>query len=188
MSLSKSQRSNLIFFGIIAFIFFTPLRGYIQEYVGKAKMLLFSPSVEDSGSRVKVTDYRWNLKGINTSDYNFENANGKVVFLNFWATWCPPCRAEMPSIQKLYNDYKDKVEFIFITNEKPETVKQFLNKNSYTLPAYNELTRTPKEIQVSSIPATYLINKKGEIVVHSVGATAWNSEKIRKLLDELIAQ
>jgi len=186
MALSKSQRSNLIFFGILALIFFTPLRGYIQEYVGKAKMLLISPSVEDSESRVVVSNYQWNLKGINTNDYNFENTKNKVVFLNFWATWCPPCRAEMPSIQKLYDDYKDKVEFVFITNENPAKVNSFLKENNYSLPAFNQLTRNPKEFRVSSIPATYLINKKGEIVVHSIGASDWNSAKIRKLLDELI--
>jgi len=188
MALSKSQRSNLIFFGILAIIFFTPLRGYIQEYVGKAKMLLISPSVEDSGSRVVVSNYLWNLKGINTSDYNFENAKGKVVFLNFWATWCPPCRAEMPSIQKLFDDYKDKVEFVFITNENPEKVIPFLKKNNYSLPSYNQYTREPNEFKVSSIPATYLINKKGEIVIHSVGSSDWNSKKIRTLLDKLLSE
>ncbi|PHR70308.1 MAG: thiol-disulfide oxidoreductase [Lutibacter sp.] len=149
-------------------------------------MAVFSPSIENEDNRITISDYKWNLKGINTADYNFENANGKVVFVNFWATWCPPCRAEMPSIQKLYNDYKDKIEFIFISNEKSGTVDNFLSKNNYTLPSYNQLNASPQEFSVSSIPATYLLNKKGEIVIHSVGASDWNSDKIRKLLDELI--
>ncbi len=188
MALNKSQRSNLIFFGIMALIFFTPLRGYIQEYVGKAKMLLISPSVEDSEDRIQIADYRWNLKGINTDDYNFETAKNKVVFLNFWATWCPPCRAEMPSIQKVFEDYKNKIEFVFITNENPEKVNSFLTKNKYTFSSFNEITRSPKEFSVSTIPTTYIINKKGEIVVHTLGSANWNSDKIRKLLDDLIAE
>lgn len=186
MALSKSQRSNLIFFGIIALIFFTPLRGHLQEFVGKVKMAVFSPSVENVNDRVSLTSYKWNLKGINAADYNFEDANGKVVFVNFWATWCPPCRAEMPSIQKLYNDYKNKVEFVFISNEESRKVSDFLTKNNYTLPSYNQFNASPTEFSVSSIPATYLLNKKGEIVIHSVGSSDWNSAKIRKVLDELL--
>ncbi|MCF6280555.1 MAG: TlpA family protein disulfide reductase [Flavobacteriaceae bacterium] len=179
MALSKSQRSNLIFFGIIALMLFTPI-------VQKVKMFIFSPSIENIENRVVISNYKWNLKGINTTDYNFEKANGKVAFVNFWATWCPPCRAEMPSIQKLYDDYKDKIEFIFQTDEAPTTVIDFLNKNNYSLPSYNEFSKPPSEFKVTSIPATYLLNKKGEIVIHSVGAENWNSNKIRKLLDELL--
>lgn len=188
MAITKSQRSNIIFFGIIALIFFTPLRGIVQEYVGKAKMLLIPPSIEDKEDRTKVTDYNWNLKGVNTNDYDFENAKNKVVFLNYWATWCPPCRAEMPSIQKLYNDYNDKITFLFISNENASTVAEFLKQNNYTLPSYNQLTKSPNAFSVSSIPATYIINKKGEVVVHTIGSANWNSEKIRTLLDKLLVE
>ena len=186
MKFSKSQRSNLIFFGIIAVIFFTPIRGYIQEFT--AKILATTPVKIEQENRVGVTDFNWNLKGINTVDYNFVNARDKVVFINFWATWCPPCRSEMPAIQNLYDLYKDKVKFIFVTNEDQSIVSKFLNKENYTLPSYNQYTNTPKEFSVSSIPATYIINTKGEIVVHKVGPADWDSEKTQKLLDELLLE
>ncbi len=186
MKLNKSHRSNIIFVIIFAVIFFTPLRGYIQVFVSQIKMSILSPSVEDVDSRIKLTNYNWNLKGINTNDLKFVDAKEKVIIVNFWATWCPPCRAEMPSLQKLYDDYKDKIEFIFVTNENSDTVTRFLEKNNYTLPSFNQYTNTPKEFNVSSIPATYIINKKGEIVVHEVGAADWNSKAIRVILDELL--
>lgn len=186
MKLSKSQRSNLIFFGIIAIIFFTPIRGYIQEF--SAKILATSPATIDQENRVGVADFNWNLKGINTADYNFVNAKEKVVFINFWATWCPPCRAEMPAIQNLFDLYKDKVEFIFVTNEDHNIVNTFLNEKKYTLPSYNQYNNTPKEFSISSIPATYIINKKGEIVVHKVGPADWDSEKTKNLLDQLLLE
>jgi len=184
MKINKSQRSNLIFLIVIALIFFTPLRGVLQVAVSKAKMFVFPPSIDNDGA--VLANYDWKLKGINVDDYDFESVKGKVVFVNFWATWCPPCRAEMPSIQKLYDDYKDKVEFIFVSNEKSGTVSNFLTKNNYSLPSYNQFNNSPPEFSVSSIPATYLLNKKGEIVIHSIGAENWNSDKIRKLLDELL--
>ncbi len=182
MVLSKSQRSNLIFFGILALIFFTPLRGHIQGFIHR----LIQPELTDRV--IEDIDYNWKLKGLNTNDYNFEDAKGKVVFVNFWATWCPPCRAEMPSIQKLYNDYMDKVEFVFITNEKAETVNSFLNKKNYSLPSYNEKNKTPSEFYTSSIPTTFVLNKKGEIVEYIVGVKDWNSSSFRKKLDDLLAK
>ena len=186
MKFSKSQRSNLIFFGIIAIIFFTPIRGYIQEFA--VKILATSPTTIDQENRVGVADFNWNLKGINTTDYNFVNAKEKVIFINFWATWCPPCRAEMPAIQNLFDLYKDKVEFIFVTNEDHNIVNTFLNEKKYTLPSYNQYDNRPKEFSVSSIPATYIINKKGEIVVHKIGPADWDSEKTKKLLNQLLLE
>ena len=184
MKITKSQRSNLIFFIIIAVLFFTPLRGYIQVYISKAKMALFSPSIEIDGA--VIANYDWKLKGINSADFDFNTAKGKVVFINFWATWCPPCRAEMPSIQKLYNEYGGKVVFVFLTNEEPDKVNAFLTKNKYNLPAYNSYNNFPTEFEVSSIPATYILDKNGAIVVHEIGAIDWNSDQFKTLLDELI--
>jgi len=185
MKISKSQRSNIIFVIVIAIIFFTPVKGYIQVFISKAKMVIMPPSIDDDGAIVASFD--WKLKGINTEDYNFESAKGKVVFVNFWATWCPPCRAEMPSIQKLYDDYGDRIEFVFHTNElESDKVNSFLDKNNYTLPSFNSYNNQPKEFDVSTIPATFILDKSGRIVIHEVGAVDWNSDKFRKLLDELL--
>lgn len=184
MQFSKSQKSNLILFGVLALIFFTPLRGIVQEY--GARLLSFSPSVENINDRVAVENYHWELKGINTEDYNFSKNEGKVVLVNFWATWCPPCRAEMPSLQSLFDDYKGKVEFVFVTNENVFKVQRFLKKKNYDLPSYVQNSYAPKEFTVSSIPATFILDKRGKIVVHKVGPADWNGDKVRSLLDELI--
>ena len=111
---------------------------------------------------------------------------GKVVLLNFWATWCPPCVAEMPSIQKLYDDYKDKVEFVFVSNEDWTTIDTFYKDKGYDLPTYNILSKVPDQLVSNSIPATFVIDKNGVIVVDKKGPADWNSHKIRSLLDELL--
>lgn len=186
MKISKSQRSNIIFVLILGVLFFTPIGSQVKEFA--SKLLAFSPSVEDVEDRVVLSNYQWNLKGQNTDDINFNDVRGKVVLINFWATWCPPCRAEMPSFQKLYDDYRDSVVFLFVTNDSAKKVKKFMEKNNYDLPSYNEYTKAPDAFQVSSIPASYLIDKNGAIVIDKVGAADWDSSKVRELLDRLLAE
>jgi peroxiredoxin len=92
----------------------------------------------------------------------------------------------MPSIQALYNDYKDKIAFVFITSDQKSKVDKFYAKNNYNLPTYNLLSNTPKEISTRSIPATFVIDKKGKIAVKEIGASNWNNSSVRKMLDNLI--
>lgn len=186
MKFTKPQRSNLILFLIIAVLIFTPIGGVVKEYTSKLKAMI--STIETEKEPVALNNFNWRLKGINTENIDFNSAKGKVVFVNFWATWCPPCRAEMPSIQKLYENYADKVLFVFITNEEREVVTRFLDKKKYTLPSYNVRSLTPKEFKVNSIPATYVLNKEGEVIIHKVGPADWNSDDFRSLLDELIGK
>ena len=178
---NKKNISNIVFVLVIALLLYSPTREWFMRQIA------FSPSVKSIDESEKIDTYNWSLKGLNTDNVNFNEFKDKVVFVNFWATWCPPCRAEMPMIQKLYDDYKDKVTFIFVTNENWTTVEKYYNKNGYNLPAYNSLSNIPvKFSETNSIPATYLLDKEGNILIKKVGAADWNSKKTRKLLDELI--
>lgn len=175
--------SNIIFVIIVAVMLYPPSREWVQ------RQLAFSPSVEKVEDADKIDSYNWSLNGLNAESINFNDLQGKVVFVNFWATWCPPCRAEMPMIQKLYDDYKDKVAFVFVTSESWSTVEDFYKKNDYNLPSYNSVSNPPiKFTETNSIPATYLLDKKGNILISKTGAADWDSKKVRTLLDELIAK
>ena len=111
MKVSKSQISNLIFLVVIAILIIPQTRKPIQVFLNKG-FALISPNIEKKENQKTLRTYEWQLKDENGNIFNFESVKGKVVFINFWATWCPPCIAEMPSIQNLYKDYKDKVEFL----------------------------------------------------------------------------
>lgn len=180
MKFTKKTISNIVFVIIIGLLLYPPTKVYF------IRLISFSPSVITDDKQEKLTDYNWNLKGLNTANIDFNETKNKVVFINFWATWCPPCIAEMPSIQKLYDDYKDKVTFVFISNEDWNTIDGFYIKNNYNLPTYNTLSKTPGQLKSNSIPATFIIDKKGNIVTDKKGAANWNSAKVRELLDELI--
>ncbi|CAM1370872.1 TlpA family protein disulfide reductase [Tenacibaculum xiamenense] len=182
MKVTKKLVSNILFILVIALLLYPPTKERIIRLVS------FAPSAIEKSERKVLTNYNWTLQGLNTTSIEGSNLKGKVVFLNFWATWCPPCRAELPSIQKLYNDYKDKVDFVFITNEKWEEVKQYYKKEGYLLPTYSLRSKLPSMLETSSIPQTFIINGDGEIVVSKNGAANWNSNKIRELLTQLVSQ
>jgi thiol-disulfide isomerase/thioredoxin len=114
--------------------------------------------------------------------------SGKVIMLNLWATWCPPCRAEMPSIEKLYNEYKNKdLSIIAVSQgENFDTVKNFV-KGSYNFPIYIDLyNEISKYYSSGSIPTTYLIDKEGYIIAGFIGGREWNSGDVKALIDELL--
>lgn len=173
--------SNIIFVIVLGLMLYPPTREWFMRQIA------FSPSVENVENAEVIDTYQWQLEGLNTENINFDQFKGKVIFVNFWATWCPPCRAEMPMIQGLYDGYKDKIEFVFVTNEDWNTVDTFFKKYQYNLPVYNAISVPPgKFTETNSIPASYLIDQNGHILISKTGSANWNSDKIRKLLDDLL--
>ena len=146
----------------------------------------FGPSVIDKEDQKKVSYASWKLRDLDGNEINYKDTKGKVVFVNLWATWCPPCIAEFQGIQDLYNDYKDEVLFLLVSNESPETIQNFLDKKGYDLPIFIPLTNYPDDFNPRSIPRTYIIDKEGHIVVDKKGAANWNGNKVRNQLDRLL--
>ncbi|RQO69702.1 TlpA family protein disulfide reductase [Pedobacter sp. KBW06] len=114
---------------------------------------------------------------------------GKVVFVNFWATWCPPCIAEMPSIQALYTKYKDNEQVVFIMVDVDGKYKQasdFMKKNGYTLPVYLPESEVPKEYFAGSMPTTVILDKSGRLAFHHLGAADYSDPEITGFIDKLL--
>ncbi|MCC9043129.1 TlpA family protein disulfide reductase [Myroides sp. M-43] len=184
---SKSKKgwlSNLIFIVILGVVLFTPVGTGIKVWLNR--LLAMSPTLEKVSEQKKVNYESWQLVDEKGEIFDFDKVKGKVVVINFWATWCPPCIAEKPSFQELYNDYKNKVVFLFVTTDSPDKVKTFKEKNNSTLPIYYQKSAAPAVLFSESIPASYVIDKKGNIVVRKFRAADWNSSKFRVSLDELL--
>lgn len=145
-----------------------------------------SPEKVAEEEREELENYNWRLNRLDGTTTNFTEAEGEVIVLNFWATWCPPCVAEMPSFQKLYEDYGDRVAFYFVSQEEEAPLRRFLEKKGYTVPVYRSLTRMPERLVSNSLPTTYVISRSGEIVVDKTGAADWNTNEFRELLDGLL--
>ncbi|RLD28011.1 MAG: TlpA family protein disulfide reductase [Bacteroidetes bacterium] len=187
MKISKSQRKNLIFLVVIALLIIPQTRKPIQVFLNKG-LALFSPSVIDYEDRKVLDTYNWQLEDLDGKTFDYASTKNKVVLINFWATWCAPCIAEMPSLEKLYHDYNDKIIFLFVSNEDEEKISMFLEKHNYSFKAYKAISEYPENFNVSSIPRTFLIDKKGNIVIDKKGASNWNSEKMRAVIDELLSE
>ncbi|CAM3481158.1 TlpA family protein disulfide reductase [Aequorivita lipolytica] len=185
-SFLKKHWSNILFVAFLALLIFPQTRMPIQVFV--QRIISFSPSEKAEAERETLHDYDWSLQQLTAEGVNFSQSQGKVTIVNFWATWCPPCVAEMPSFQKLYDTYGDQVDFYFVTSEKSEKVEKFMEKNGYTLPIFLQTFEAPKKLESFVLPTTYLISKTGEIVIDEQGAADWNSEKMRKLLDQLLGE
>ncbi len=129
---------------------------------------------------------QWNVYDLSMHPVTLETLNKKPVFINVWATWCPPCIAELYSILDIYQQYGDRINFILVTNEGSEKVKNFLKKNNYNKAPFYLYDRLPVEFQTESIPTTFVLDKNGKVVLKKKGAARWNTGKIKKLLNRLL--
>ncbi|MFH1826135.1 MAG: TlpA disulfide reductase family protein [bacterium] len=126
------------------------------------------------------------LVDLNGGAHSLSEYRGKVVVLNFWATWCPPCRAEMPSMQKMFDTWsQDKYVMLAVNIAQPrEDVLEFARQNKYTFPILLDIDSSVARLyQVRGIPATFIIGKDGQLVQKIVGAREWMIEEIELMLD-----
>lgn len=109
---------------------------------------------------------------------------GKKVFVNLWATWCPPCRAEIPSIEALKTTVDtSKVAFIMLSlDENFELAKTFAIENSMTASIYAPADNLPSLFRTEGIPATFIFNERGELIRQQLGAADYNTPEYRALL------
>jgi thiol-disulfide isomerase/thioredoxin len=115
---------------------------------------------------------------------------GKVVFLNFWATWCPPCREEMPSMEALYQRFRGRdLEFLAVDiQEDKDKVAAFMKEYGLSFPAALDNTgRISGEYGIRGIPATFIIDREGNVIASVVGGRDWNTQAVIDALELLIS-
>lgn len=111
----------------------------------------------------------------NGEERTLQSFIGKPIVLNFWASWCPPCKAELPDFQDAYEKYGTQVEFVMVNltdgvRETEDVAKDYMNTNGYTLPVYFDINQDAvNAYSIYSIPTTYFINKDGEMVTSVKG-------------------
>ncbi|MDQ3651228.1 MAG: redoxin domain-containing protein [Acidobacteriota bacterium] len=134
-------------------------------------------------------DYNWTVQSLDGRYLKLEEVKGKAVFLNFWATWCAPCLAEMPSIQRLYEKTKDKgVVILCVTQEDYETVSRFMSEKGYSFPIYLLRGNPPEVFKSDTIPSTFIFSPDGRVVFKHTGAAKWDDETTVSFLQSLVEQ
>ncbi|HPF10634.1 MAG TPA: TlpA disulfide reductase family protein [Flavobacteriaceae bacterium] len=182
----KKHKTTIVLM-VIAILLFVPQTGTpIKVFLNR--LLSGSPSLIAEKNQERLTDYNWSLFSLANEKVNLEQSKGRVVLVNLWATWCPPCLAELPSLEGLYNQYANRMDFYFISYEDATVLKRFLAKKDVSLPVYNPASQSPTQLESSALPTTFLISKEGIIVMKKTGAARWDSEKTKQVIEKLLAE
>lgn len=181
------RKWDIAFFIVVGAIVFIPqVRMPVMSTV--QRILARTPKELSSEKQKTVQSLHWVLADLQGKEANLSESQGKVTIINLWATWCPPCVAEMPSLQKLYDHYGDQLDYYFVSHEDPKTIQRFIESKKYTFPIYTPINNPPAEFHSNSLPTTYVLDKEGKIIMEEVGAHDWFASKFQEKLNELIAE
>lgn len=186
----KKNRSNIFVLAIgITLLISTEAKAFLQQ--GLMKVGLFQPKIE---KEIVIKDNSNNLnfemRDLNGNVVSLSDLKGKVVFLNFWATWCPPCIAEMPSIQQLHDKFKNDDEVLILTLEvdgKQEKIQKIINRKKLTVPVYIPNSSIPTELFEGTLPTTIIFDKQGNIAHTTLGMADYSGQDIVDFLNEVKA-
>lgn len=181
--------SALMLIFIVSMLVNPQIKGTLMQ--GLMKVGLFQPSLSDqkvtmSSNTTEASSIQF--KNQNGSILSLDDLKGKVVFINFWATWCPPCVAEMPSIQKLFTQNKGNNQLVFLMVDVDNNLvksQKFIAKNNYDFPLYTPASDIPSSYLGESIPTTLVLNKKGEIVFRHEGGADYSNSDFQKFISKL---
>ena len=152
---------------------------------------------EDLFSKIKISLIKgdkkapdFSLNDLNSKKIGLRQFKGKIILLNFWATWCGPCKEEMRYLEVLHQQFKEK-NFVLLTisvdYEGLKPVKEFINKHDYTFPVLLDPNcETLDLFEVKGIPTTFLIDKKGKMLGKAIGPRDWKSPEVISLINILI--
>jgi peroxiredoxin len=136
----------------------------------------------------QIVDFE--LQDLSGTSRRLSDFKGKVVFLNFWATWCGPCRFEMPSMQRLYQGLKAKGLEIVAVNlqEDRKSVQKFVDENGLGFPVLLDTTgRVGATYGARSIPTTYIVDRRGFVIAGTIGTREWDSGEYVRFFEKLLA-
>ncbi|MDW3209329.1 MAG: TlpA disulfide reductase family protein [Reichenbachiella sp.] len=170
--------------GLVCSIYFfgyAEVAGFFQRVILSTGII--QADVLDENEQYEA-DYDFKLLDEQGSVIDFSQFKGQTVFLNFWATWCPPCVAEMPDIHDLYKKMQgENVAFVLISrDENFDKAKNFIERKSYTFPIYKEASPLPSFFERRSIPSTFVISPEGKIIAMRIGMAKYDTEEFRTLL------
>src|SRR5690606_25216154 len=186
MNWKKEIRSWGIMLSVFAILYFTgwitPLMGDLQSLVLATG--IFKPDIEAAPS-VSNFNYQGLFTSVNGEPVNLNSYKGKTLFINLWATWCPPCRAEMPHIAELYKkvEGEESLEFLMIAlDEDFEKSKRYIHDKQFTFPVFHASHGLNGSLQSQSIPTTLVVDPLGKIVFYHEGMSNFNTKEFEDFL------
>jgi thiol-disulfide isomerase/thioredoxin len=201
--MNKKTKKSLIEYSVIGAIILTlfatglhtEVLGFMQR--GLLATGIMNPDLEQKAELASAdiasvdsspkADFSMNLINSKGERVSMEEFRGKVIFMNIWATWCPPCIAEMPGINKLYNDVnKEDVVFIMLSvDQNFQKAIDFNKKKGFDFEVYRVEGQMPQMYSTQSIPTTYVIDAKEKIALTHLGMGDYDTDEFKEFLQEL---
>jgi len=169
-----------------AVLFFLPRQAGAQVS-SEAERALRSANIQVLAERIDPREFTLPL--LTGGNVSLSSYRGKVVILNFWATWCPPCRTEMPSMETLYQRFSAQgLEILAVDiGENVSTVQQFIRNSGYSFPVLlDSSNRVSSVYGIEAIPTTYIIDREGKIIGRIVGSIMWDNQRVITAIDALL--
>lgn len=197
--MKKKTKKSLIEYGVIIAIFgglyitglHTEVLGFLQR--GILATGIMDPDLDKKDDIAVLenypqADFSMNLINSKGEQVTMEELRGKVIFMNVWATWCPPCVAEMPGINKLYKDVdKENVAFIMLSVDQDfQKAIDYNKRKGYDFEVYKTTGGMPQMYNSQSIPTTYVIDSKGNLVLTHMGMGDYNTKDFKEFLEDQI--
>jgi len=148
-------------------------------------------TLTDISASVPAPDFT--LEDMDGKKFSLKDYRGKVVLLNFWATWCPPCRREIPSMERIYEHFKDKDFVVLALNQMEDIDPVFIYLGglevSPTFPVlFDKDSSVSRAYEVLGLPTTYLIDKNGTIRFRAIGGREFDHPDVEKLILQLMQE
>ncbi len=174
---------------LLAFLRFTDqgtvVLGWMQQ--GVLATGLFQAETVWAEEEAEPASYDLTLRPLDGEPVHMESFRGRTIFLNLWATWCAPCLAEMPYIQKLYEDLGDEgIAFITIsTDDDVDVARRFVQEKEYTFPVYRVVGPMPPLYRSPTLPTTWVISPDGKLATVHAGMANYNTRGFKRFLRSL---
>ncbi|MBF9253719.1 TlpA family protein disulfide reductase [Pontibacter sp. 172403-2] len=185
-----------ILLAVFGVLYFTGLH---TEVIGQVQRILLATGIRNAdvpepagaakAKTLPVAGASFQMMRLDGKTVPFESLKGKVVFMNMWATWCPPCIAEMPNIQALYEKVgSDKIAFVMLSVDEGgmDKVQKFISRKGFTFPVYMPAGPLPQEFYSNAIPTTFIISPEGKIVAKQEGMAEYDTKDVQEFLQSMV--
>lgn len=192
-----SRKRNLIEWGVIGLVILvlyttglhTQVIGTMQRALLWTGLMDAKPTeVTDEGPFLSEQDYRFIMSTADDETLSLSDMHGSVIFVNVWASWCPPCIAEMPTIETLYTELGDHegISFLLLSmDEDHERAVNFMENRGFTVPYQFPASPVPSAIRSTLLPTTYIISREGQVIYEKRGIADYSNPAFRDWLVEL---
>lgn len=184
------KAGNYLFIGLLLFVVLnTDAKSWVLKQLVSVGLFQAEIKKESTADKRPSQTPSFSYIGADGKTMSTVDLKGKVVFINFWATWCPPCRAEMPTLDALYRKLKDDNRFVFLfmnEDDNQQKANDYLQSNGYIFPLVVPAGPIPGELYSGTLPTTLVLDKEGKVVMKHEGLANYNTDKFLEQLKGLL--